>query len=143
MELGEKTPVSSTGTRTIGIRVRADYEELAVLRAVVETVALLADFGIDEVTDIRLALEEVATVLIQDAVPDSELDCVFGYSGAEVDIRVSAVVTSDSGPDRRGIGWHIVSTLTDSLTASVEPHDAALGGYRATVEFRWTGGGDQ
>ncbi len=139
MALGEKASMSSTRTRTIGIQVRADFEDLAMLRAVAETVALQADFGIDEVTDIRLALEEVATALIQDAVPDTELDCTIGYSGAGVQIRVSVLTTSGDGPDQRGIGWHIVSTLTDSLTIAVDPHDAALGGYRTSVEFRWTG----
>lgn len=143
MDLNEKASAISARTRTMAIRVRADFEELAMLRAVTETVALVADFGIDEVTDIRLALEEVATALIQDAIPESELDCTIGYRDATMEIRVSAITTSDSGPDQHAIGWHIVSTLTDSVTVAVEPSADVPGGYRTSVAFRWTRDGDQ
>ncbi len=140
MSLDETTSASAARTRTIGIRVSADFEELAMLRAVAETIALLADFGIDEVTDIRLALEEVATTLIRDAVPGSELDCEIGYDDTSMTIRVASIAASDLGPDQNGMSWHIVSTLTDSVSTTVEPIDAATGGYRTTIEFRWTSG---
>jgi serine/threonine-protein kinase RsbW len=60
---------TSAATTTVGVRVPADLEQLLMLRALAETVSLIADFALDEVTDIRLALDEVATSLILDAVP--------------------------------------------------------------------------
>ncbi|WP_280268210.1 anti-sigma factor [Nocardia wallacei] len=106
-----------------------------------ETIALLADFGIDEVTDIRLATEEVATALVRDAVPGSELDCSFRYDGAAMDVLVSAVTGSGARPDPDDIGWHIVSALTDTLEFFVGPYDYGLGGYPTVAEFHWTRGG--
>ncbi len=134
-------PSSSTRTNTIGVRVPAVYEQLIMLRALAETVVLIADFGIDEVADIRLALDEVATALLQDAVPGSELDCAFSYDETTMDITVSAVTVSETGPDQRSFGWHIVSTLTDSVSTSTGPRDATAGGHPTVVQFRWSRGG--
>lgn len=131
---------SSARTTTIGVRVPAVYEQLVMLRALAETVALIADFGLDEVADMRLALDEVATALLRDVVPDSELDCAFAYGESTMDITVSAVTLSETGPDERSFGWHIVSTLTDSVSTTIGSHDAASGGYPTVVRFRWSRG---
>ncbi|MFJ1460521.1 anti-sigma factor [Nocardia wallacei] len=135
MDSSDEVAEPVTPTRTIGVRIPADFEDLALLRAVTETVALFADFAMDQVVDIRLAVEEVATALVQDSVRDTELDCAFEYDRAGMRVRVAAVTNSDKGPDEGGMGWHIVSTLTDSLTTSVDPYDSALGGHRAIIEF--------
>ncbi|MBB5915191.1 serine/threonine-protein kinase RsbW [Nocardia transvalensis] len=137
MSVSDRTSRPEVGTRTIAVQVRAEYEELAMLRAVAETVALFADFGIDRVVDIRLAVEEVATAIVQDGVADSELDCAFGYGDGSMRVRIAGVTASDTGPDRASLGWHIVATLTDSLSTSVGPFDSALGGHRTIVEFEW------
>ncbi|MGQ4599606.1 ATP-binding protein [Nocardia sp. R6R-6] len=141
MSKGEGTSPATTRTGTISVRVPAESEQLAMLRALAETIVLMADFGIDEVTDIRLALDEVASALVLDAVPGSELDCAFSFDGDAVDVRVAAVTMSDATPDQSGFGWHVVATLTDSVSASQETPDPAAGGYPTTVDFRWVRGG--
>ncbi|WP_330232256.1 anti-sigma factor [Nocardia sp. NBC_00508] len=141
MSKGEGTPPATTRTGAISVRVPAESEQLAMLRALAETVVLMADFGIDEVTDIRLALDEVASALVLDAVPGSELDCAFSFDGDAVDVQVCAVTRSNGTPDQAGFGWHIVTTLTDSVSASQGAHDSASGGYPTTVDFRWVRGG--
>ncbi|MGW4121742.1 hypothetical protein [Nocardia sp. NPDC004711] len=55
-------PVSLSGE--VAVRLPADAGELAMLRALAETLMLTADFTIDVVTDVRVALDEVATALI-------------------------------------------------------------------------------
>lgn len=141
MGKGENVFLSSSArTNTIGVRVPAVYEQLIMLRALAETVALIADFGLDEVADMRLALDEVATALLRDAVPGSELECGFTYGESTMDITVSAVTLSEAGPDEHSFGWHIVSTLTDSVSTTTGPRDAASGGYPTMVRFRWSRG---
>jgi hypothetical protein len=66
MDRGEQAFASATRSRTVGLQVNAEFDELAMLRALVETITLHADFGVDEVTDIRLAVEEVATEALLD-----------------------------------------------------------------------------
>ncbi|AXK89319.1 anti-sigma factor [Nocardia farcinica] len=138
MGMGERIGRSSTGTTSIGIRVPARPDQLTMLRALAETVALIADFAIDEVTDIRLALDEVATALVLDAAPESILECEFSYAADCMHVRVRGVALSDAVVSQAGFGWHIVRTLTESIAAVQEPYDGRIGGYRTTIDFRWT-----
>lgn len=140
--MGEKTPRSSTDTTTIGVRVPASLEQLTMLRALAETVALIADFAIDEVTDIRLALDEVATSLIMDAVPGSDLDCEFSYEAGRMFVRVRATAASEGGIGESGFGWHIVRTLTESISSAQAPFDSARSGYPTEVDFTWVRSAD-
>lgn len=136
----DKISDPATGTTTIGVRIPAELEQLMMLRALAETVALIADFAIDEVTDIRLALDEVATALILDATPDTTIDCEFTYDSRRMFVHVAGVAASDGMVGKQSFGWHIVQTLTDTLSTVQAPYDGILGGYPTVVEFSWTRG---
>lgn len=138
--MGEWTSRSSTKTTTIGVRLPAQFEQLTMLRALAETVSLIADFALDEVTDIRLALDEVATSLIMEAVPDSTLDCEFTYDDRQMFVHVASTASSEAVVGQAGFGWHIVRTLTASIAAVQEPFDASVGGFPTTVDFSWVRG---
>ncbi|MEU6558763.1 ATP-binding protein [Nocardia nova] len=129
------------GTTAIGFRVPAVADQLIMTRALTETVALVADFGIDEATDIRLAVDEVVSALIVDAVAGTEIDCTFTAGESTMDVRVAAVTTGADCPDTSGFGWHIVSTLTQWVRTSNSGYDESAGGFPAVVEFRWARGG--
>lgn len=121
---------------TVGLQVPAAPEQLTLLRALAETVTLLADFGIGEVNDIRLALDEVATVLIRAAAPGSRLDCELTYDDNELTVRVAGIAESQDALDDDGLSWHIVRSLTDSLNADQGGYAKPAGGYPTVVEFR-------
>ncbi|WP_245547150.1 anti-sigma factor [Nocardia brevicatena] len=131
----------SADTTTIGVRVPARLEQLVMLRALAETVSLIADFGLDEVTDIRLALDEVATSLIVDAALGTALGCDFTYNDHRMTVHVTATAVSDSLQHQESFGWHIVRTLTRSVEVVQQPYDAVAGGYPTDVEFTWARGG--
>jgi serine/threonine-protein kinase RsbW len=135
--MGNRISETVVGTTAIGVRVPAETGHLIMLRALAETVALIADFGIDEVTDIRLALDEVATSLILDAVPGSTLDCEFRYGDDRMFVRVGSVTAMLSAIGEDSFSWHIVRTLTDSVTVTREPYDGLLSGYPTVVDFTW------
>ncbi|BDT86632.1 anti-sigma factor [Nocardia cyriacigeorgica] len=135
------TRITADTTTTVGVRVPADLDQLLMLRALAETVSLIADFALDEVTDIRLALDEVATSLILDAVPDTELTCDFSYGDNRMTVAVSSVAATESVGDRHSFGWHIVRTLTESISTEQRPFDQNAGGYPTTAQFTWVRGG--
>ncbi|WP_282785350.1 ATP-binding protein [Nocardia sp. CC201C] len=126
---------AATDTTAIGIRVPADLGQLTMLRALAETVALIADFALDEVTDIRVALDEVATSLIIAAVPGSAIDCDFDYDRERMRVRVRAVTVDADTFDEGGFGWHVLETLTETIEAHRGTFDDKTGGYPTTVEF--------
>src|SRR5690606_15260246 len=84
----------ATAATTIGVRVPVRTQQLTLLRAQAEQVGLTADFAIDEVADIRLALDEVATALLLDAVLSTDLDCELDYAEARMSVRVRGVCRS-------------------------------------------------
>ncbi len=139
--VSDSVETTSRDTTTVGVRVPAEHEQLVMLRALAETVALIADFGLDEVTDIRLALDEVATSLIAAAVADSTLSCDFDYDEHRMTVRVTSTAATESFLDQEGFGWHIVRTLTRGVGVVQHPYDVARGGYPTDVEFSWYRGG--
>ncbi|MFE6861359.1 ATP-binding protein [Nocardia sp. NPDC057668] len=126
---------SATEADVIGIRVPAELAQLTMLRALAETVALIGDFALDEVTDIRVALDEVATALILGSVPGGVIECDFGYNDNRMSIRVGTVVSEPDALDEGGFGWHVLQTLTDSIGVRTESFDPVAGGFPTVVRF--------
>ncbi|MTE15731.1 anti-sigma factor [Nocardia sp. CT2-14] len=128
----------------VALRVPADVGQLAMLRALTETVMLTADFTIDVVIDVRVALDEVATTLIAAAVPTASIECEFHFDEQRVRVSAAAVTGSDAGLIEHSFGWHFVETLTDSIAVSSADFDAVKSGYPVVVEFtRLRGGNDE
>ncbi|WP_054813683.1 anti-sigma factor [Nocardia arizonensis] len=128
-----REPVSHSSTTAV--RVPARIDQLIMVRALAETISLIADFALDEVTDIRLALDEVATSLVLDAAPDTCLYCDFTYDECQMRVHVAAVAASDTVSAQAGLGHHIVRTLTESVTVTRSAFDPAAGGYPTVIEF--------
>ncbi|MEU1982885.1 anti-sigma factor [Nocardia sp. NPDC019395] len=139
--VSDSVGTTARDTKAVGVRVPAQREQLVMLRALAETVSLIADFGLDEVTDIRLALDEVATSLITAAVANTTLSCDFDYDEHRMTVRVASTSVADGLFDQEEFGWHIVRTLTRGVTVVQHPYDVASGGYPTDVEFSWFRGG--
>ncbi|SDD58807.1 ATP-binding protein [Rhodococcus tukisamuensis] len=120
--------------------VIADFAQLPVLRAMAETIAVLGEFNLDEVSDIKLAADEVCTDLIKDAQPGAQLTCRYELTGGVLRVRVSTTTRGERMPSEESFGWHVLRVLTDSISVTHTPLGKA--GYRSTVEFDKLRGGD-
>jgi len=129
-----------TNTLPVEIKIAADLGQLSLLRALAETVALLADLTLDDVADLRLAIDEVATILILAAVPESTLRCEFAAANTGLLLRVSATSARPELPDKQSFGWHVLTTLTDRIDAVQQSFDASTSGYPTTIELGWLPG---
>ncbi len=120
----------------VEIRVAASVTQLPIVRGLAETLVLLSDFTLDEVADIRLAVDEVCSTLIALAAPGSSLDCRFTIGETELRVEVTGIAGAEGLPDQRSFGWHVLRTLTDAVEATQNSYDSAVSGYPTTVEFR-------
>ncbi|APE35711.1 anti-sigma factor [Nocardia mangyaensis] len=120
----------------VEIRVAASLTQLPILRGLAETLVLLSDFTLDEVADVRLAVDEVCSTLIAIAAPGSLLTCEFVVGDTELLVRVDGVAGRAGMPDQRSFGWHVLRTLSDEVTAEQQGFDPAVSGYPTTVRFR-------
>ncbi|MET4048955.1 anti-sigma factor [Rhodococcus sp. 1163] len=102
----------------VELRVVADAEQLPVVRAVAETLAVLGDFTLDDIADIKLVVDEVCSELIAGALPGAELTCAFTVSDVGIRISSSSVLVADQVPKSDSFGWHVLQTLTDSIAMS-------------------------
>ncbi|OZC46009.1 anti-sigma factor [Rhodococcus sp. 14-2470-1a] len=100
----------------VELRVVADADQLPVVRAVAETLAVLGDFTLDDIADIKLVVDEVCSELISGALPGAELSCSFLVSEGGIRISTTSVVDSDRIPRGDSFGWHVLQTLTDSIS---------------------------
>ncbi|MQY29088.1 ATP-binding protein [Nocardia aurantia] len=120
----------------VEIGVAATVSQLPIVRGLAETLVLLSDFTLDEVADIRLAVDEACSTLIAVAAADTTLQCRFTVGDKDLLVRVTGVAGAAGLPDQRSFGWHVLRTLTDEVTATQDPYDPAVSGYPTTVEFR-------
>ncbi|WP_210749244.1 anti-sigma factor [Nocardia vermiculata] len=120
----------------VEIGVAATVSQLAIVRGLAETLVLLSDFTLDEVADIRLAVDETCSTLIALATPGSALQCRFTVGDNDLVVRVAGIAATSELPDQRSFGWHVLRTLTDDIDVGQEPYDSTLSGYPTVVEFR-------
>jgi serine/threonine-protein kinase RsbW len=107
-------------TGTVELTVPADPSYVSMLRTVVASLAARLDFTLDEIDDLRLAVDEAGGLLLPHASPDSQLSAVFGSSAAS--LRVDVAVTVPPGvsaePDRTSFRWLVLAALTDSVVVA-------------------------
>ncbi|TCO54347.1 hypothetical protein EV192_109328 [Actinocrispum wychmicini] len=92
-----------------------------VLRSLVVAVALEADFDLDTVDDLRLAVDEMCALLLARSGPGDLLHCQF--ETAPDSISVLATVRTDSARpvDTATFGWQMVSLLSDRADTWATP----------------------
>ena len=117
----------------IELALGADLVHLPIVRSVVATIATRADFDLDAIADLRLAVDEACSTLITRAIPGSTMRCRFTISADE--LRFVGTVRSDAGsaPSTRSFGWRVLTTLTDEVAAHVSADGQR--GHRVDIEL--------
>ena len=98
----------------------ADTAYVALSRTVAASMAALADLPIDQLEDVRLAVDEAVTQVIADAPQDSIVECRFALTGDGLHVEISGASRSRQVPSSTTFGWTVLSALVDSVTAGVD-----------------------
>jgi serine/threonine-protein kinase RsbW len=118
----------------VELRLPADAAYLGVVRTATAGLAARLDFTLDEIEDLRIAVDEACAILLPDVVPGEPVDCVFALDGPVLDVTISARIDGDHRPEQGSFGW----TVLEALTGSVE--SGTLDG-RAYLRLRKRRGG--
>ncbi|HEY7592421.1 MAG TPA: ATP-binding protein [Actinophytocola sp.] len=105
----------------IELRLGAELTNLPIIRSLTSSIAMRADFDLDAIADLKLAVDEACSTLITRAAPDAALRCMFTVSKDEIRFVVSIRSTDDSTPSSDTFGWRVLTTLTDHASSWVEP----------------------
>lgn len=99
----------------VELQVPTELDQLAVVRTVAEAVAARENFDLDAVADIKLAVDESSACLISRATLGARLECRFRVLPHTLEVVVSTTTTADDVPNENSFGWHVLTTLTDTL----------------------------
>jgi len=120
--IADLSSAESRGTRdVVSVRLPAEGAYLAVLRTTTASLAARLDFTLDEIEDLRIAVDEACCLLLADAAPEADLTSVFEMSGDSISVTVSTRTSQGRGPARDSFAWTVLSALAGHVDAWTEP----------------------
>ncbi len=105
----------ASARRSVLVRVGASAAQLPPLRVVAGDLAARADFDLDAVADLRLAVDEAAAELVAVAAPGASITCTFLVGDEGVDATVTVPVELATTLRTDSFGWRVLSTLVDDV----------------------------
>lgn len=133
-ELAHVEP-ETAAANLVEVRVAADPAQLAVMRAVAGDLAMRADYDVDSIADLRLAVDEACTTLIRLAAPAASLVCRFRTGDDRLSMTAEVLSDDAFGPRKDTFSWRVLSALADVVSTSVEPDPAANGSHLVRIEL--------
>jgi serine/threonine-protein kinase RsbW len=123
----------------VSVDVPATSDFVQVLRNIAAGVAARLDIPIDQIEEVRLAVTEAASLLL-DEVDATSLRMTIGRDETTLDVRLSADGHADQWPSDRALAswpWLVVKGLTDEIQA--ERHDGEGPSIRFTKRLERVG----
>ncbi|GAA4558066.1 ATP-binding protein [Pseudonocardia xishanensis] len=103
----------------VEVRTSASAALIPTIRAVASDLAARADFDLDAISDLRMAVDEACATLVDVASPGSGLRCAFRVHGGVIEVEAQV---ETSGPDSTvstdTFGWRVLQTLADEVELS-------------------------
>ena len=124
----------SGSTPDVELRIPADSAFLAVLRTATAGLAARLDFTLDDIEDLRIAVDEACAMVLPQAKEGSDLTCAFTLGTGRLDVAVSAVCDQPRQPSRDGFAWTVLAALTSSVSAEVDGDRLTVTLSRNTAE---------
>jgi len=103
----------------VEVRIPAEGAYLSVLRTATAGLAARLDFTLDEIDDLRIAVDEACAILLQKAVPGSGLTCRFELRGGALGVDISVPTLDGKSPARDTFAWTVLAALVGQVDANV------------------------
>jgi serine/threonine-protein kinase RsbW len=100
----------------VEVRTSASAALIPTIRAVASDLAARADFDLDAISDLRMAVDEACATLVDVAAPGSDLHCEFTVLGERIEVRARVDIAGPgSTVSTDTFGWRVLQTLADSV----------------------------
>jgi serine/threonine-protein kinase RsbW len=124
---GQREPDPARAEREASDHVKvclpADGAYLSVLRTATAGLAARLDFTLDEIEDLRIAVDEACAMLLAQAIPGTNLECGFDLGAEEMTITVSVTAAQPRQPSRETFSWTVLSALAGTVDSWLGPDD--------------------
>ncbi len=117
------SPATATMTQNqnyVEVRLPADGAYLSVLRTATAGLAARLDFTLDEIEDLRIAVDEACALLLRQPVADSPLTCLFNLTKDGMEVTVSAATINGQPPARDNFAWTVLTALAGDVKSFVD-----------------------
>src|SRR5690349_7700583 len=122
------------GVSTVEVRTTASAALIPTIRAVASDLAARADFDLDAISDLRMAVDEACATLVDVAAPTSLLQCTFRVHPERIEVHAQVRAgTADAAVSTDTFGWRVLQTLADDVQAV---RDTSAGHGGPTVGIR-------
>ncbi len=115
---------SAAQPAVVEIRVPADVAYVSTLRLTAASLAARCDLTVDDIEDLRLAVDEACALLLPLASAASTLDIVFRLDTGRLAVDASVHTVEAAEPDRSGFAWTVLGALSSSV--DVDRHQERL-----------------
>jgi serine/threonine-protein kinase RsbW len=103
----------------VELRLPADGAYLSVLRTATAGLAARLDFTLDEIEDLRIAVDEACALLLPDAVPGASMTCLFVLTDDSLAVTVTVPSRTGRVPRRNTFAWTVLTALAGSVETAV------------------------
>ena len=103
----------------VELRIPADSAFLAVLRTATAGLAARLDFTLDDIEDLRIAVDEACAIVLPQARQDSDLTCAFELEPNRLTVAVTGECDAPQAPERDSFAWTVLAALTSEVQADV------------------------
>ncbi len=118
------SPTPSGGEHVLAIELQTTAGALAIptIRTVAADLAARADFDLDSIDDLRMAVDDVCAMLVRIAALNATLSCRFTLRAERIEL--AAEVDADGSADplpTRSFGWRVLESLADEVSTQFLP----------------------
>ncbi|HEX7355454.1 MAG TPA: anti-sigma regulatory factor [Mycobacteriales bacterium] len=106
------------------VRLPAEGAYLSVLRMVTAGLAARLDFTVDEIEDLKIAVDEACAMLLAGAMPGAELNVAFTVGDEVLHVGVTVPTVTGEEPSRDTFSWTVLTALAGDVDSSADADQA-------------------
>lgn len=118
------SPVKADTADQITISIPSNPMYVAVIRLTATALSSRLGFSLDANEDLKLAVDEAATLVLEVAEPDSVLTSTFSVDTSGLQVTVEAPAAQP--PNEDSYSWGVLTALTHSARADHSDHRARI-----------------
>jgi serine/threonine-protein kinase RsbW len=103
----------------VELRVPALTSHVALVRTATAAICAGANFTVDALDDVQLAVDEACAVVIADAPPDANLDVTWRVRGEDVEIELRCATLTGRPLATNTFAWTVLTALVDRVETDV------------------------
>jgi serine/threonine-protein kinase RsbW len=122
------TPDAGPDGDVVDVRVPANGAYVATLRLTAASLGARCDLTIDDIEDLRLAVDEACALLLPHAQAGSTMHARFELFSGRLAVTTTVVApdASIASPDRSGFAWSVLSALASDVQVTGDETSLAI-----------------